>query len=225
MNLPKDATIYPFPSAFNYKELDFIGHAIGYDVKKVYHRNGRLYFKPYRNRFYCEANNEVWNGLVKKGFAERANPNKDGMTYFHVTRECLAELTLETSIYFYSANASGNEIDAQEGVIEVLLDHAVYCGYGCWIPPGARQVAHSARLPYKLTLTTLNYLKKRGYANHYYEGGMDEDGFVHCTHGWGLSKKWITENKERYNARVKEENKRVCEELDAIITKEREGKA
>ena len=211
MKLPKDATIYPFPSAFNEKELDVIEHAIGYEVKKVYRRNGQLYFKPYRNHFYCEADNEIWNGLVKKGFAKRANPNKDGMAYFSVTRECLAELTLESSIYFYSANASGNEIDAQEDVIEVLLDHAVYCGYGCWIPPGARQIAHSARLPYKLTLTTLNYLEKCGYVNHFYEGGIDDEGFPHCTHGWGLSKKWTTENNERYIARQREEYKRMDE--------------
>lgn len=211
MKLPKDATIYPFPSAFNEKELDVIEHAIGYEVKKVYRRNGQLYFKPYRNHFYCEADNEIWNGLVKKGFAKCANPFKDGMAYFSVTRECLAELTLETSIYFYSENAKGNEIDAKEDVIEVLLDHAVYCGYGCWIPPGAKQIAHSARLPYKLTLSTLNYLKKCGYVTHFYEGGIDDEGFPHCTHGWGLSKKWITENKERYETRQKEEYKRMDE--------------
>ena len=222
MKLPKEATIYPFPSAFNERELDFIGHAIGYDVKKVYHRNGQLYFKPYRNRFYCAADDEVWNGLVKKGFAKRANPNKDRMSYFNVTRECLAELTLETSIYFYSANARGNEMDAQHDVIEVLLDHAVYCGYGCWIPPGARQIARSARLPYKLTLATLNYLKKCGYANHYYEGGIDDEGFPHCTHGWGLSKKWLEENNARYIARQTEEYKRM-DEISAKIMKEREG--
>lgn len=209
MKLPKDATIYPLPSAFNERELDFIAHAIGYEVNKIYRRNGQLYFKPYRNHFYCDANNEVWNGLVKKGFAKSVYTNKDGMAYFSVTRECLAELTLETSIYFYSENARGNEKDAKHDVVEVLLNHAVYCGYGCWIPPGAKQIAHSARIPYKLTLATLNYLKKCGYVNHFYEGGIDDEGLPHCTHGWGLSKKWIEENKERYKQRQQEEVMRM----------------
>jgi len=214
MKIPKDAIIYPFPSAFNEKELDVIGHAIGYEVKKVYRRNGQLYFKPYRNHFYCEADNEIWNGLVKKGFAERANPFKDGMAYFSVTRECLGVLTLETSIYFYSENARGNEIDAKEDVIEVLLDQAVTYKYG-WTPPSARTIAGVARLPYKLTLATLNYLKKFGYAIYYHEGGIDKYGCVHCAHGWGLSLNWITENKERYNARLQEERRRK-EEAEII---------
>lgn len=221
MKLPKDATIYPFPSAFNEKELDAIGHAIGYEVGKVYRRRKQLYFAPHRNYYYCNADDETWNGLVKKGFAEKQPPNKDNCSYFSVTNECLAELTLETSIYFYSENARGNEIDAKEDVIEVLLDHAVYCGYGCWIPPGARQIASAARLPYKLTLETLNYLKKCGYVNHFYEGGIDDEGFPHCTHGWSLSKKWTTENNERYIARQKEEYKRM-DEISAEIMKERE---
>lgn len=224
MNLPKDATIYPFPSAFNEKELDVIGHAIGYDVRKVYRRRGQLYFKPYRNYFYCKADDEVWSGLVKKRFAESANADKDGMAYFSVTNECLAELTLETSIYFYAESANGNEIDAKEDVITVLLDHAVYCGYGCWIPPGAKKIAFRARLPYKLTLLTLNYLKKCGYVTHFYEGGIDDEGFPHCTHGWGLSKKWIEENNERYKARQQEEYKRM-DEISAKIMKGREVNA
>lgn len=214
MNLPKDATIYPFPSAFNEKELDVIGHAIGYEVKKIYRRNGRLYFKPYRNRFYCEADNEVWSGLVKKGFAEKQPPNKDNMSYFRVTRECLAELTLETSIYFYSANASGNEVDTRHDVIEVLLDQAVSYKYG-WTPPSARTIASVARLPYKLTLATLNHLKKFGYAIYCHEGAIDEYGYVHCAHGWELSIKWIAENKERYKARQQEERRRK-EEMGII---------
>ena len=213
MILPKDAVIFPFPSAFNEKELDAIEHAIGYEVEKVYRRKKQLYFAPYRNYFYCNADDEIWNGLVKKGFAEKQPPNKDNYSYFSVTNECLAELTLETSIYFYSKNARGNEIDAQNDVITVLLSYEVLCGHGCWIPPGSKEIAFRARLPYKLTLATLNYLKKCGYVAHVYAGGCDDEGLVHCTHGWELSKKWIHENKERYEARQKEVDKRI----DAIL--------
>lgn len=198
----KDLIIIPFPSQFTDKELHVIGHAIGFNPHKIYHRNGTAYFAPYRNYYYTGENDETWNGLVDKGFAIKT-PVKDNMAYFSVSKSGLFGLQRETTIHFYSENARGNEVDASGDVIEVLLDYAVYCGYGCWIPPGAKDIAFRARLPYKLTLSTLNYLKRCGYVNHFYEGGIDDEGYPHCTHGWGLSKKWLEKNNALVSADVK----------------------
>ena len=216
----KDLIKIPFPSQFTDKELHVIGHAIGFNPYKVYHRNGTSYFAPYHNYYYTGENDETWNGLVDKGFAIKT-PAKDNMAYFSVSKSGLFALQSETTIHFYSKNARGNEVDASDDVIEVLLDHAVYCGYGCWIPPGARTISHSALLPYKLTLATLNYLKEKGYVAHYYEGGIDDEGFPHCTHGWVLTKKWKDENKERYDARQEEEYRRM-DEIEKQVRKEME---
>ena len=131
----------------------------------------------------------------------------------------LAERTARYGqVYIYSENARGNELDASDDVLEVLLDDYVFCGYGCWIPSGAKRISVFARLPYKLTLSTLKYLKdKCGYVDHVYEGGCDDEGFPRCTHGWVLTKKWLDENKERVNKRQKEEYDRLDELLGGPV--------
>lgn len=106
-----------------------------------------------------------------------------------------------------------------DDVLEVLLDDYVFCGYGCWIPKGAKNIAVRARLPYKLTLATLKYLQNKcGYVKHVYEGGATDEGFPHCTYGWILTKKWIEENKERVNKRRQEEYQRLDRILREPVT-------
>lgn len=152
----------------------------------------------------------VWERLVEKGFADCAEPKKDGGKYYWLNRNGLNILSAYEECFIYSENANGNEIDASKDVIDILLEDAVYCGYGCWIPSGARNIAIRARLPYKLTLSTLKYLRNKcGYVAHYYEGGCNDDGEVHCTHGWTLTKKWIDEHQERYKAAQKAEYERI----------------
>jgi len=182
-------------------------HCVGFDRKKIYRRNGVPYFKPYRNHFMPGgSDNAIWENLKERGFADCSNADDQGHRYYWMTHEGLNILSAYDRVFIYSDSANGNEIDASYDVLQVLLDEAVYCGYGCWIPTPAKEIAKRARLPLKLTLDTLHYLRdKCGYAALTYEGGVDDEGFPHCNHGWVLSKKWIDEHRKEYqNAQTAE---------------------
>lgn len=199
----------------NATEIKKMEHCIGFEPKDAYWRNGRYYFKPYRNHFSPGGSDkDIWAELKKKGLAD------GGDTYYYVNRAGLAILSAIEHCYIYSDAASGNEVDASGDVIEVLLDDAVYCGHGCWLPSGAGDIARRARLPKKLTIETLKYLRdEKGYTKHVYEGGIDDEGFPHCTHGWILTQKWIDEHRDRYVARQQEEYKRM-EEIEEQIRRD-----
>ena len=200
-------------------------HCIGYDPGRVYWRHGAKFFKPRRNNFYAGAADlEVWDDLRKKGFAENGTANK---VNFWLNNAGLSILSAAERVYIYNDAASGNEVDASPEVIRVLLYHAVFCGYGNWIPPGSEGIAKAARLPVKLTRETLKYLRdEKGYVKHIYDGGADDEGFPYCTHGWILSKKWIEEHQERYKAAQLAEYGRMEQvgyDVEKEMEKQREG--
>ncbi len=198
------------------KELKKMEHCVGFDRRKVYHRKGFAYFKPHRNYFNPGGTDcEIWAGIKKKGYADSGKDDK----YYWLNKSGYNILSWYEQVYIYSENARGNELDASDDVLEVLLDDYVFCGYGCWLPSGAKRISVFARLPYKLTLSTLKYLKdKCGYVDHVYEGGCDDEGFPHCTHGWILTKKWLDENKERVERRQEEEYERLDRILREPVT-------
>lgn len=198
------------------KELKKMEHCVGFDSRKIYHRKGFAYFKPYRNYFYPGGTDrEIWAEIKKKGYADSGKDDQ----YYWLNKEGYNILSWYEQVYIYSENARGNEIDASEDVLEVLLDDYVFCGYECWLPSGAKRISVFARLPYKLTLSTLKYLKdKCGYVDHVYEGECDAEGFPHCTHGWILTQKWIEENKERVERRQQEEYERLDRILREPVT-------
>ena len=45
-------------------------HCVGLDRKQPYKRNGRLYFRPYRNYYNTHYNDPVWSNLQWLGFAD-----------------------------------------------------------------------------------------------------------------------------------------------------------
>ena len=193
-------------------EIEKMEHCIGwYKGKGAYRRNGVRYYAPYRNQFMPGGSDiPIWEGLKEKGYADNGEPFPDGSRFYWLTKQGLNILSAVEKTFIYSENANGNEIDAQHDVIEVLLDDAVFLGYGSWLPTSAKSIALRARLPEKLTRETLKYLQdERGYVKHVYEGGCDDEGFPHCTHGWVLTKKWIDENKARFDKRQKEEYERM----------------
>lgn len=203
-------------------EIEKMEHCIGWHKGKgAYTRNGIKYYQPHRNHFMPGGSDiPIWEGLKQKGYAECGAPTKQGSRFYWLTKQGLNILSAIEKVFIYSDNANGNEIDAQHDVLEVLLDDAVFCGYGCWLPTSAKAIALRARLPLKLTRDTLKYLQDRcGYVKHVYEGGCDDEGFPHCTHGWVLTKKWTDEHKERYEARQQEEYKRM-DEIEKSVRRE-----
>lgn len=49
------------------RQIDEMKHCIGLDYKN----------KPYRNRFYCQSDDENWNDLVNRGLANKGNEDKE----------------------------------------------------------------------------------------------------------------------------------------------------
>lgn len=45
-------------------------HCIGLDRKKPYKRNGKMYYRPYRNYYNTTYNNAIWSNLRFLGFSE-----------------------------------------------------------------------------------------------------------------------------------------------------------
>ena len=52
------------------QKIDDMRHAIGLDYKKPYHRHGKTFYKPYRNRFYTYADDSIWNQLHQDGLVD-----------------------------------------------------------------------------------------------------------------------------------------------------------
>ena len=65
-------------NALSENEVRKMEHCVGFDRKKIYHRGGTAYYKPYRNYYDAGGTDmRVWERLVEKGFADCAEPKKD----------------------------------------------------------------------------------------------------------------------------------------------------
>lgn len=71
------------------QKIDDMRHAIGLDYKKPYHRHGKTFYKPYRNRFYTYADDSIWNQLHQDGLAERSSADEHGREWFWINRKGL----------------------------------------------------------------------------------------------------------------------------------------
>ena len=50
--------------------IEYAKHCIGLDRNHPYKRNGKLYYRPYRNYYNTTYNNPTWSDLCYLGFAE-----------------------------------------------------------------------------------------------------------------------------------------------------------
>lgn len=73
-------------------ERQIITHCIGLDYSphhEPYTRNGRQYYKPYRNHFCTYSDDKLWNLLCDNGLALHDRIGRDGTTNFWLTRKGL----------------------------------------------------------------------------------------------------------------------------------------
>lgn len=54
--------------------IDLMKHAVGLDYKNPYKRNGRLFYKPYRNYFNTTPTDKAWNEIMNAGCACMGSP-------------------------------------------------------------------------------------------------------------------------------------------------------
>ena len=196
----------------NERQKALMQHALGMDHRNTYKRAGREWYRPYRNYYDAGGNDPEWEDLVKKGIAEKRD-GRNGGTWYWVSKTGLEVLSALLNIYIFSDN-SDCAADAKNDIIEILIEHACYSGYGCWLPLGAENIAVRARLPKPVAREALRILCEDGIASHTYYGEGTEDG-VMCTHGYKITKKGIEENKALYDQKWKEECDRINESLRA----------
>ncbi len=97
------------PSKLTAEQISAMKHAIGmYGDKKPYTRQGKQFYRPWRNRYFTYPQNPVWSGLESKGYADHGEVRKrvhDGETHesteFWLTRAGLDKLGEELGVTIY----------------------------------------------------------------------------------------------------------------------------
>ena len=180
-------------------------HCIGYNPDKVYNRGGKNFFKPYRN-YYDAAGFKmvIWDELVSLGYAECNKSKNSDHAYYWLSASGLSALSDDKGVYIYSENASGNEIDCEHDIIEIMFNYAVTEKRANIVPITNKYISEHARLPRDLVMKTMRYLRdKCGYAKCVTHGEQDERGNIISHKGWELTDKWIKENRDRFNKAMK----------------------
>ena len=84
------------------KEIQLAAHTIGLDNNRPYQRHGKLFYRPYRNRFATHArapDHKIWMCMVDCGYAEVYAHSE--YTYYCMTRKGLDWLGQELGITIY----------------------------------------------------------------------------------------------------------------------------
>lgn len=81
--------------------VDRAMHCIGLDYKLPYTRRGKSFYKPYRNYYSTNLNDQIWYELYRRGFAGHDNVTERGCTTYYMTRKGLdwLEGVLQIKIY------------------------------------------------------------------------------------------------------------------------------
>ena len=149
-------------------------HCVGLDYKKPYKRNGKLFYKPYRN--YFDTEDVMWDALVEIGYAYKNR-------MYHLTIDGLSWLSSMNNIYIYN-HYSDSPPDIYWEVMKFFCECDVAVCYGCWFPVSAKSCAANLRLPILEIRNAIKRLIGEGYLVKSHYGGIDEEGFPYCVHGY-----------------------------------------
>lgn len=83
------------------QKIDEMKHAIGLNYKKPYHRHGKAFYKPYRNKFYTSSDDKIWNELHQDELVERSGADKHGREWFWINRKGLDWLGNQLNMTIY----------------------------------------------------------------------------------------------------------------------------
>lgn len=179
-------------------QAELMLHAIGADYKKERRYLGRKIYHAYRN--YYDAGGydiKLWNDLVAKGYAEK------GGHFYHVTTDGLRLLELMTNSTIYDNYDC--VADCKTEVLKFFMKADVYCGYGCWFPTSAKSVAVNLMMPLDLARKTSKKLAEEGLLVRGHEGGISDEGYPYCHHGYYLTQKARDTYSEYYSEMKKQE--------------------
>lgn len=83
------------------KAIEQARHAVGLDYKNSYCRNGKRYYKPYRNCYLAPKTDNVWAWLMGKEYAEVGDKSACGDVWWILTRKGLDWLGEQLDIKIY----------------------------------------------------------------------------------------------------------------------------
>lgn len=180
MDLAARSTLKHMPEVTEQQAVKML-HAIGADHRRVRTYRGRMIYHAYRNYYDAGgADIAAWDDLVTKQYAEKMNAHA---TYYGVTPRGLSLLELLTgrSVIYDDYD---NYADCRLSVLAEFLRADVYCGYGCWFPTSAASVSKLLHLPLDLAREACRNLAAEGLIERGHYGELDDDGHLHCLHGY-----------------------------------------
>lgn len=83
------------------KAIEQARHAVGLDYKKPHCRNGKSYYKPYRNCFLAPKTDNVWAWLLGKEYAEISDISACSDIWWRLTRKGLDWLGEQLDVKIY----------------------------------------------------------------------------------------------------------------------------
>lgn len=186
-------------------------HAIGADNKKARRYAGRKIYHAYRN-YYDAGGTDIalWDDLAVKGYAQK------GRCFYSVTTDGLRLLQMLTESVIYDEYDC--VADFRGPMLREFIKADVYCGHGCWFPTSAAQIAHNLMVPEKLARDTAKALAAEELIVRGYFGGLDDEGFPYCAHGYYLTQK--ARQSEEWEALYKEEMEYLNNQLGRPYEKE-----
>lgn len=186
-------------------QAEMMLHALGADNKSYRTHDKWKYYHAYRNYYDAGgADEELWNDLVAKGYAK-----KHGTYHVTVNGIHLLEYLTQCRIWGNYQNTA----DCRYAVLVALMEDDVFCGYECWLPTSSVDLSRRLAIPKELVLKTLKELASDGLVEKGYYGDMDEDGCVHCKHGWYLTELARQKYSEKYEELQKAEYKKISDSL------------
>ena len=194
-----------YPEEISDYQADMMLHALGADHKSYKTYKTRKYYHAYRNHYDAGGKDVAeWEDLVSKGYAEKHR-------YYHVSVKGIHLLEYLTQCRIY--DDCNCVADCKSPVLIELMKDSVSCGYGCWLPTSSHDLFLRLAIPQKLILETLKELAEEGLVHKGYYGEMDDEGFVHCVHGWYLSGLAKEKYAKKYEALQQAEYKRINDSL------------
>ena len=194
-----------FPEEVTDNQAEMMLHALGADSKPYRTYDKRKYYHAYRNHFDAGgADIEQWNDLVAKGYAEKSGFYRVSVRGIH-----LLEYLTPCRIW----DAYDNLADCRHVVLKALMQDDVFCGYESWLPSSSQELSLRLAIPRELVLETLKELAGEGLCKKGYYGEMDDDGYVHCKHGWFLTKQARQQYSAEYEALKQAEYKKIDDSL------------
>lgn len=183
-------------------QAEMMLHALGADNRSYHTYKGSRVYRAYRNGYDAGGKDvAAWDDLVTKKFARK------GRFCYNVTVEGIHMLEFIVQCRIW--NDYVGVTDCKRDVLHAMMERDVFCGYECWLPTTAVQLSEDLAICPSLIRDTLKALAEEGLVAKGSYGGVTDEGYPYCHHGWYLTEKAKELNAEEYKKLQNEEYERL----------------